>query len=168
MLHTIWETILHTPWWVFVLLFFLLKIGFEASKPRTVSFYRLLIIPILFTGMTIQTLTSTSEANFFNSIILTIAIFIGIVAGWWQFHKLKLEVDTQKWLIKMPGTWSTLIIILIIFTSKYYFGYELAVNPQIISQTSFIISLLSVSGVCTGLFIGRVLFCFYQIQFKFR
>ena len=32
--------------------------------------------------------------------------------------------------IQVPGRWSNLAIMLLIFSSRYYFGYDLAVNPQ--------------------------------------
>jgi len=48
MIETIWQTAVNTPWWVYFLLCFLVKMGVQASKTRVVSLKRLLIIPLLF------------------------------------------------------------------------------------------------------------------------
>ena len=67
-------------------------------------------------------------------------------------------------LIQIPGSWDTLLVILIIFIAEYYLGYEKATNPILVAQFSFKVSLLVLSGVCTGLFLGR-LFC-YKSHYK--
>ena len=47
-----------------------------------------------------------------------------------------LEVDS-KWLLKFPGSWVTMILILLIFIVKYTFGYALSSDPNLVQNTRF-------------------------------
>ena len=67
-------------------------------------------------------------------------------------------------LLEVPGTWTTMIFILIIFSAKYYFGYQLSVDPELINQIHFEFLLLGVSGVLTGLFTGHFICYVYRLH----
>ena len=155
----IWQIALNTPWWVYLLLVVLVKIGIRASKTSIVSFKKLFLMPVIFSFMSVHTLMTSFKVDFFAVSVWGIAIFLGVLLGWFQVFRRDLKVDKKHFLFQIPGSWSTLIIIIIIFASKYYFGYELAVDPQLVDSNWFEIAMLAVSGVCTGLFIGR-LFCY--------
>jgi hypothetical protein len=164
MINTIWQTAVGTPWWVYVLLFILIVIGIQASKTRTVTLYKLFIMPIFFSVMAIHSLTAYLNITFISVGSLASAALIGILLGFAQVYHLDLQVDQKKRLLKMPGTWSTMALILIIFISKYYFGYEIAIDPSRLQDTHFEIMMLLVSGICTGLFIGKLAGCLYHLQ----
>ena len=159
MIQTIRDTLLQTPWWVYVLLIYLIRIGIRASKERVISFKKLLILPVIFTAMSVHTLVSSFQIDLSLGLSWLISIFLGGLVGYLLIRKHNIKVDRKNLLIQTPGTWITLVLVLIIFASKYYFGYELSVDPGLIKQTAFEFSMLFVSGVCTGLFIGR--FTFY-------
>ena len=158
------QTIIHTLWWVYLLLAYLIFIGIQASKTRVVSIKKLIIVPIIFTWMSVETLLTAFKVNTLSIGTWSIAILIGITLGWLQIIRHKLIVDKPHWLIKVPGSWLTFILVLIIFASKYYFGYQLAMDPQLESQTGCEVAMLSVSGVVTGLLIGRVIAYFYRLN----
>ncbi len=162
-MQAIWNALVHTPWWVYVLLIYLIKVGIRASKTNVVSIIKLSIIPIIFTVMSVHTLVSAFPISIFTVSVWAATLLLGCILGFWQIFRLNIQVDKQHYLIRVPGTWTTLVIILIIFASKYYFGYELAVDPNLATQNWFEISLLLVSGVCTGLFIGRLICYVYQM-----
>ncbi len=157
MFETIWQIIIHTPWWVYLLFAYLIFIGIKASKSRVTPFLKLLIAPIIFSWMSIDTLVGDVGSSSYANSIWAIAILIGVFFGWLQLRLLKIQTDRKRLLIKMPGSWITLILILIIFFSKYYFGYSSAVQPSLLENTGYVFIMLAISGVCTGLFIGRVI-----------
>lgn len=163
-METIWQTAVHTPWWVYLLLLYLISIGIRASKTNIVLLKKLFIIPIIITFMSVHTLIASFAISAFTITTWSGAILIGTILGWLQIYRLTLKVDKQHALIQVPGTWSTMIIIIIIFATKYYFGYELSVDPNLVDQTGFEFSMLTVSGVCSGLFIGRLLCYLYRFQ----
>ena len=163
-MNSIWQTLINTPWWVYLLLAYLIKVGIQASKTRTVELKKLFIIPTVFTLISIHTLLYSFAIDALTILTWFAAILTGMVLGWIQIYQYKLKIDKKNGLIQIPGTWSTLIIIMIIFITKYYFGYELAIDPALAQQSTFEMSALLISGICTGFFIGRLICYFYRFQ----
>lgn len=161
---TIWNIAIQTPWWVYVLLIYLITIGILSSKTRTVSMVKLLILPVIFMYLSIHTLVVSFQINMFSVSTWIVSIVIGVIFGWLLVYKQQLKVDRKHLLIEVPGSWQTLILALLIFSSKYYFGYELDVDPNLAEQTVFEFSMLSISGTITGLFIGRVICYIYRLK----
>lgn len=153
-----------TPWWVYVLFVYLVIIGFLAAKTRIISIWRLFIIPIVFTVLSLETLLTAVKPDFFAVSSWLIAIIIGTLLGMWQVSHWRIQTDRKHFLVRVPGNWSTLILILIIFATKYYFSYKLAIDPHLIDQTWFEFNMLAVSGLCTGLFIGRLVYFIYRMK----
>ena len=87
--NTIWDIISDTPWWVFVLFVYLMQIGYQATKPRTIHIGRLLILPVLFITCSSVTILTTMHFSFFNLAIWTGTLLLGSALGWLQFHRLK-------------------------------------------------------------------------------
>lgn len=164
MFHQIYEIALQTPWWVYLLFLILVKIGIKASKKNVITMKKLFIIPIVFSIMSIHTLIVSFRIDTTTISTWIGSILCGMLLGWILVRNQEVKVDKEKWLIELPGTWMTLTIILIVFISKYYFGYELTADPKLVNQSWFEFSLLFISGACTGMFIGRTLF--YLRKFK--
>lgn len=155
----------HTPIWVWILLIYLLKIGIQAGRPRTVSLYRILIGPLIFIFFTLHTVTEFPP-QLLNLTGLALALLLGILLGFWQIKRLPIQVDKKHKLLHIPGSWITLGLILVIFASKFYFGYTAAANPELFYSPGFSFIALAVSGLCTGMFIGRV--ACYAYRFKYQ
>ncbi|NBO23956.1 MAG: hypothetical protein EBU93_01760 [Chlamydiae bacterium] len=153
---SIWQILTHTTWWVFALFFYLLKIGIDATKPRIVSIKKLFILPIVFFAISINSLLSFFPLTLLPLLTYAIALTVGTAVGWRLVRKLKLGFDHIHHLVKVPGSFATLILILSIFSAKYYYGYSLATNPELVQRTGFVIFQLSLSGICTGLFLERL------------
>jgi len=160
-MEAIWQTAIHTPWWVYLLLGYLIAVGIKASKVRVIPYWKVFVLPTVFLSMSIHTLATieTMECLSIGSWIL--AILVGSLFGWWQVQRLDIKFDKKRSLIQIPGSWDTLLVILIIFIAKYYLGYEKATNPILVAQFNFKVGMLVLSGVCTGLFLGR-LFCYMR------
>lgn len=158
-MNEIWVALSNTPWWVYALFIYLVMIGIKASNTRVISIKKLFIIPVIFTYLSIHTLITSFDIHVLEVSIWGSAILIGTLFGWAEVFRQHrhIKVDKTKHLIQVPGSWMTLILILVIFASKYYFGYELDQDPELIHQNAFEYSMLIVSGICTGLFIGRAL-----------
>ena len=161
---SLWLIASQTPWWVYVLLAYLIRMGLLATQTRIISFKKLLILPLLLSYFSVQTLMTSYVIN--NTTISTalIALLLGLVLGYWQVFRLQLKTDKNHFLLQVPGTWSTLVIILMIFCTKFYFHYQLAARPDVINQLLFMLSFLAISIFCCGFFIGKVLCYFYRLQ----
>jgi hypothetical protein len=153
-----------TPTWVYILLAYLIFIGIKSSKTNVVSIIKLAVIPIIFSVMSVETLTSSFNLSDLTVGIWAISIIVGAAIGFIQIYRLKLKVDRKNLLIKVPGTWSTLILVLIIFASKYYFGMELAMDPNFAHQSIFEFTMLAISGLFTGMFVGKLLCFIYRMK----
>lgn len=165
-MEAVWTALTNTPTWVYLLFAFLIWVGIKASKPRVLPIKKLFILPAVFVYMSTHTLLTSFAIHFIDVSIWAGAIFLGTVIGWFEIFRnhTKIKVDKQQHLIQIPGSWMTLALIIIIFASKYYFSYELDVDPALIKQSWFEYSMLSVSGVCTGILIGRALCYLYKYR----
>jgi hypothetical protein len=153
----IYQILVYTPWWVYLLFFYLLKIGYKSSKTGIVLIKKMLIMPIIFSIMSLESLVSLPVTNLIIFVYI-ISLLIGLLLGILQAKLQKPIPDIDKKRLIIPGTWSIMIIILIIFISKYYFGYQAASDPLIIHSNAFII----ISGSTTGLFIGKTLYYYWK------
>lgn len=165
MFDTIYNAAVNTPWWVYVLLIVLIQVGIKASKTGTVPLGKLFIAPIIFTAMAIETLLGNIDLTTDVLIGFAVALLIGIGLGWWQVSMQSLRVDANKKLIEVPGTWTVMVLVIIIFATKYYFGYELSVDPYIIHNTWFEVVFVGVTALCSGVFIGK-LGCYMKRLYK--
>lgn len=152
------ETIASTPWWVFVLFAYLVRLGFAARKPRYIPFRNLFFLPAIFVVISLFGLSELIGFTEKNMGIWIAALLIGSVLGWLHFYFIKIKAVKNEATLYLPGTWSLLIIILALFTSKYFFGFQLAIDPQLLQQEKYLIIWLSLYGLFTGLFFGRAMY----------
>lgn len=155
-MNMLWSALVHTPWWVYALLIYLITVGVYASKTRVVSLKKLFVLPAIFLAMSVNTFISSVQIHFLTISAYLLSLLLGIGGGWMLVQQQDLKIDKQRDLIQIPGSWVTLVLTLIIFAAKYYFGYALATDPEKAHDTFFEIMMLGVSGICTGLFMGRL------------
>ena len=151
-------TIKNTPWWVFLIFFYCVFVGVKSSKDGVVSIKKLMIIPIVFMYLSLESVYLNFKIDQFVVLIYLAAIVFGVLLGLLQAKSQGVSVDKEKKLVAVPGSWATLVIIMIIFFSKYYFGYALGVDPGLKTNTHFEFAILFVSGTTAGMFVGRLLF----------
>ncbi len=145
-----------TPWWVYILFFLLLGIGLKARKPQVLSLKKVFILPIAFTVWSLYSVF-TSLNVFFDIFIWLPFLAAGGIFGWILYRNVKIRADRKKHLIELPGTWATLALILIIFATKYTFGYLYSRYPET-QKDVFVYTLdMVTSGAITGMFAGRAL-----------
>lgn len=159
------ETILlaafEAPWWVYALLVYLVIIGIKALKTHIVSLQKLFILPLIFSVLSISSLVTDLKLSDLIIGVWILTSLMGTLTGWTFVKRLEIQVDKKQRLIEMQGTWCPLVIMLIIFASKYYFGYQLAVKPFLSEDVTFQLGMVSISGLCVGLLLGRLL-CFLK------
>jgi hypothetical protein len=151
--NSIWEIIANTPWWVFVLLVYLIRVGLGATRSRIVPVRRLLILPTIFIALSFVSMYNNMQLTFDHVLIWSAAFMIGSCLGWLQFKALKIKAVKNRASLYVPGTWSLLVIIIILFCVKYYYGYQNAIDPTKLQSN---IWLFFAYGLFTGLFAGRV------------
>lgn len=149
------DILYESPWWVYVLFVFLVILGFKASQPRTISLKKLILLPGIFTVWNIAWLTERLEGRYNLLVFWGLGIVVGSIFGWQTVRKWKIKSDHVRKHISLPGTWSTLTLILLVFAARYFFVYNY--ETQTNESWDFHFADSVVSGLITGIFIGRSL-----------
>lgn len=156
MTNSVWDIIAGTPWWVFVLLIYLIRIGYDATKPSIVELKKLFILPAVLIGLSAMGIYTLTQHQPINLLVTIAALLFGIPLGWVHYKLLKIKAVPDKKQLHIPGTWSVLVLILLIFAVKYYTGYQMDVNPEVLLKPQNAIKILALYGLFIGLFIGRL------------
>ena len=156
MLVTIWEYMLHTPWWVYALFFYLLFVGVKAIKPRTIPLGKLFIIPAVFFVWGVSGIIEAAGFSMLHVLWWLLGLIVVAGLAYLRVSRLSIMANRANKTMQIPGTYTTLIVILIIFASKYYFAAMLGTNPNLVHNMKFIIADLMISGGVTGWFVGNL------------
>ena len=144
------EKILHiisgTPLWVWFVLYYLLVVGIKATKERDVYLPKLFIIPVVLTAMKYKIFINATMDIW---ITYFITLIIGLMIGYMVASREKIEVSNM--MVRLQGSYQTLIILLLFFSVKYIFGYLNAAHPELIAEY------LNIEIVCSGIFSGYFL-----------
>ena len=82
---------------------------------------------------------------------------VGSLVGMLLFNAHGARLDAHGETLVLPGTWKTLLISQLFFAVKYYFGYQQAVHPLLLSTPDMVAAIGAVSGFTVGLFCGRAI-----------
>lgn len=154
-----WQIVTGAPWWVYVLFVYLLIIGIKSIKPRTVAIKKIVLIPFLFFAWSVYNLYAAAILGFPSLIaVWAVAIGLGTLLGIWEVRSWKIGVDRKKATITIPGNYSSLLLMILIFLLKFFWGTYYAIHPSV-SYGIYFSDILSTS-VLSGFFVGRASYFF--------
>lgn len=150
------QIVFNTPFWVWLLLAFLLYRGFLASSGREVPLRKTLIIPLLMLMLSAQGMLSS-----FGLTALTAPVWLScflLAAGivWWRFQAGNMLAQPQRGVIFVPGSWLPMALMISIFMTKYVVGVLLALHPEQAQQAPFAATVCALYGFFSGIFIGKM------------
>ncbi|AZZ36288.1 hypothetical protein CIK05_05615 [Bdellovibrio sp. qaytius] len=148
------DIITHTPAWVWAILIYLLFVGYQALKPRTISLYRLILLPIALIALKFKFFTSP------DAWIYIVGILSGAFAGYLKVRNSKIQVFKDKKEILIPGSSSLIVILVGIFVMKYFFGFLQVTDP--VAYIKYYTWELVMSGILSGYFSGQRLNYLYR------
>ena len=151
------------PWWVYLLVFVIGKMAFQATQTKVVPLKKLYIMPAIVVFMAVHNLLIQPSQNAGLIAAWAVAILLGVGIGWKVVSGLELKFDKNNFLVELPGSWSTVILMVLIIASKVLIGYEASVHRELVQQSGFQLLAMGVSGVCTGIIVGRVIGYTYQL-----
>ncbi|WP_341758858.1 hypothetical protein [Candidatus Tisiphia endosymbiont of Ptychoptera albimana] len=145
-----------TPFYVYLLFGYLIFIGVKATKQRVISPPKLFISPVVFLLFSIKGYSSMKDLMLFF-----IVLIISIIVNWQFFDKPLMQINNNK--IIIPGSWQPFILIIIIFSIKYFFGYMHVVNPEL--ATKYKIIELIISSWTLGIMFFKAIY-YYSCKTK--
>jgi len=152
-----WDALTGAPWWAYILLIYLISIGVKSTKARTISVQRLILLPLVFVALALYGLYGKVQLGFVSLIPVWI-LFLGVGAylGVKEVRAWRLSHDHRKGEITIPGNYSTLVLIVLVFVLKFFWGYMYATRTEISYGMYFADTLTS--ALVTGFFVGRSAF----------
>ena len=156
----IYEVLVHTPIWVWLLLAFIVSRGVSALRPRTLPPIRALIVPVVFLFWGLSGLIGARGLG------LDVALFVFAFAlGLFGGGALASLTPTPQWFpetgrMAMPGSPVPLVMILVAFVVKYVGAVALSIEVDPAAQAQIAHAMTLVGGAFAGLFWGRILTLF--------
>jgi len=161
----LWGILSGAPWWVYVLFVYLVSVGIKSTKPRTISIQRVFLIPALFVIWSCYGLYSKLMLGFWLLLPLWIVFLgLGTLLGIKEVCKWIITKNRSKGEMTIPGNYSTLVLILLIFVVKFFWGYLYATRVDIPSWIYF--ADIVTSSLVTGFFVGRASFFIHSYYKK--
>ncbi|WP_114087340.1 DUF6622 family protein [Thalassospira profundimaris] len=153
---TLFSIIAGTPTWVWFLLAFLLYRGLKASQPRTTSLYGPLIMPVIMFAISLQSHSTHFAMPGTIDFLWLTALGVGGLGGVLLASHTSISVEPgPPARIHMPGSWASLVLILMIFLTQYIFGVIDATQPELASDPGIELAQAVLAGLFSGLFLGR-------------
>jgi len=151
-------------WWAYLVFIYCFFAGLKSLHPQVVSYYRIFVVPVLITIWSILTIFLRYPLTAAHISASFAAAIIGTFGGWKIYQFAPVRTDKQKKLIQVPGSFSTLISILLIFFFRYFFGHFEIINPANVTDPFFIFSDLIISALIIGFILGKGFYYFYAYQ----
>lgn len=149
------QFLVRTPLWVWVLLVFLFWRGIKGLQPAETSLAKLAIIPVIFAVWGVYGIAAHYGVSVASLVPSLVGVAAGTYFGWWLLRHLRVSVDPATGRLHRPADRTLLPLLMITFVVKYGFEATLAVNPAMAQDSSFRVAHLLLSGVFTGIFIGK-------------
>lgn len=157
----IFDILLGTPYWVWIVFSYLLWVGMQATKPSTIPLWRMSIIPLIFLSWSLSSIYARCIACEELLGFWIVALAIGAFLGRYLMSRLDFRIDADA-MIHLPGSRSTLMLSMIFFIVKYGLGVTYALNPMMRSDLMVQTFDVMVSGLISGIFIGRFGYIVYR------
>ena len=149
------EIAAHTPVWVWFVLAYGLWVGVRAFAERKVSLALASLLPIVFFGLSLPNLIAVASTAPAVGLVWLLAVAAGVVLGWFYLSAEPLEVHRGRGTLLVPGTWTVLVLFVILFATKFTYGVEQAAHPELASSLIFEVVVFALSGLSTGVVTGR-------------
>jgi len=148
------EIVSPIPVWVWVVLAFGIWMGVKALRERRVSLTMATLLPLVFLFLSLSSLAGVVGGAPAIGLLWLLAVATGIVLGWFFLSSEPIEVYRGKGALLVPGSWVVLVLFLVIFTTRFSYGFEQAAHPEAVTLT-FQVVVFALSGLSTGIATGR-------------
>ena len=147
----------HTPFWVWGLLAALMTLGGLQLRPRALAPARITMVPLL-----VMAASLISLSRGFDQPWTAFAVWICAVGSMVTGARAALAIrgatyDASTRRVLVPGSAVPLVLILVLFTTRYVAAVCMATQPGLAGHAVFVATLSAVYGACSGIFVARAL-----------
>lgn len=155
------------PIWVWIILAVILQRGLSALQDNETNLGSLFILPIIFTAWSLLSLIYSVQFTALAFASMLVALLISIIPGI-KLGKLQppLRPNQDNTAIIKPGSPVLLILVIVIFASKFALLATLGVHPELNSSKNYNIIFGLVNGIILGLAWGCNLHIYLEWQKK--
>lgn len=156
-----WHIVSGAPWWVYALFVYFVLIGVKSMKPRTIPIKLIVLLPLVFVGWSFYSLYGKLQLGLWSLLpVWIVFLALGAYLGKREVQSWKIISDRQKGMVTIPGNYSTLVLILLIFVLKFTWGYFYATRAEIPYGIYFADTLTT--ALVSGFFVGRAAVYYYR------
>ena len=161
------QIVRHTPVYVFLALAYGLFVGIRALRSRSMLVPTMPILPAVFLVLSIGSLISTASTLPITVFAWIVAVGTGVGLGASLLSANVLAVDRGRSRVTLGGDLSVLVLFVVFFGVKYFSGVVHATRPALASNPAFAIAMMVLSGISTGIMVGRIV-KLYSVYFRTR
>ena len=149
------DTLINKPLLGIVLIIFLVWNGVRSTKPRTIRYRQLYILPSIFLFISANQLFNSYTLSAGSILVWLIATIVAGGISWRFVEKMPAQIDRSTGMIELPGTWVALSLVLFFIGARLYFGRQLYTTPALRTDQGFITQIVVTTGLLTGYYLGR-------------
>lgn len=151
----LYQILANTPRWVWVLLLALLWLGLSQAVSRTASLKRITVLPLAMTGLSLYGTVTAFGADPQVLLVWLGAGSLAMTAVLRQALPGSTRYDPATQRFTLPGSWLPLSLMMGIFMTKYLVGAVSAMQPALVHDAAFSLSLSALYGAFSGVFLAR-------------
>ncbi len=144
------------PVWIWPLFAALVWAGFRRRKPRVIRVRMLFSLPFIVSAVSVKVLLGY-PLSLGTVALWAGGLLLGCLFGWLLVRNQKVRADHDNGLIGLPGSWLTLVLVLMVFSTRFYYAYELSLSAASGAGNIYVLSWILMLGLFAGLYCGRVL-----------
>lgn len=148
------QILTHTPLYVWAILACLVWRGVVELRDREIAARRMLVLPLVMLALSLQDIWSKFGLD---AHVLGAWLLGGALAGLpaWRFSRTRVAAGSAPGRVLVRGSVAPLIVMMVVFLTKYATSVALAVKPALAGELALAICV--VYGLLGGWFLGRLL-----------
>lgn len=147
--------LIHTPFWVYLILLFLINRGLKARKPATVALEKLAIIPGIFLLWDIYDLLVFRKLTLATGSLWLVGLLSGAAMGYILSKRTVVSRVAAPRSIYREADYSALPFMMLAFAVKYVLGVMSAIAPDVLQRPGVSAFAIITGGLFAGVFVGK-------------
>lgn len=146
----------HTPIWVLVIFFTLIYLGLQQSKTRSITFFQAISLPIVMIILSLLAVITSFKPDWPHLSLWAMAAAMSflIATRYTLLGKISYVSASKRFL--MPATWLPLIVMLLIFSTRYAVTVSLSLELPFTQTPMFTLVVCASYGLFCGFFASRL------------